>query len=270
VLLNTRLDLASLSAPTKPGAPRVARTTDGRRVAAALVLLCTGQSPNSCLMRELLPESVVEEGEGRGLIRVLRSMQVAVPAEPQDIESEESAPTPPASRSPSPAPAPPLEDAAPAPDSAAAQAEPDAPADDDAHLRAPHPHLFAIGDAADAWGAIKAGHTAYWQAGVAARNIVRLARADAAAAALAALPPSASAAERAECERAVEEARGEPLERYAPGARAIKVSLGLGAAAWEVGGEVGAQAEGGPDDLDAKAMWSFWGQPDVGEEGMHA
>lgn len=30
-------------------------------------------------------------------------------------------------------------------------------------MEVPHPHLFAIGDAADAFGAIKAGHTAHYQ-----------------------------------------------------------------------------------------------------------
>ena len=40
----------------------------------------------------------------------------------------------------------------------------------------PFPHIFVVGDCADAFGAIKAGHTAYWQAEVAARNIIRLAR----------------------------------------------------------------------------------------------
>ena len=29
--------------------------------------------------------------------------------------------------------------------------------------RSPYPHIFAIGDAADAFGAINAGHTAYYQ-----------------------------------------------------------------------------------------------------------
>lgn len=43
----------------------------------------------------------------------------------------------------------------------------------------PYPHIFVIGDSADAFDAIKAGHTAghtaYWQAGVAARNLICLA-----------------------------------------------------------------------------------------------
>lgn len=39
----------------------------------------------------------------------------------------------------------------------------------------PYPHIFVFGDSADAFGAIKAGYTAYWQAGVAASNLIRLA-----------------------------------------------------------------------------------------------
>jgi len=62
-------------------------------------------------------------------------------------------------------------------------------------------HIFAIGDVADT-GAIQAGHTAYWQAEVAARNILRL-------------------IDRVEG-RATEE-----LEVYKPGPPAIKVTLGL-------------------------------------------
>lgn len=31
---------------------------------------------------------------------------------------------------------------------------------------AAYPHIFVVGDAADAFGALKAGHTAYWQVSV--------------------------------------------------------------------------------------------------------
>lgn len=62
-------------------------------------------------------------------------------------------------------------------------------------------HIFAIGDCAET-GAIQAGHTAYWQAEVAARNVCRL------------------------IER--QEGRGkETLESYKPGAPCIKLTLGL-------------------------------------------
>lgn len=62
-------------------------------------------------------------------------------------------------------------------------------------------HIFAIGDCAET-GAIQAGHTAYWQAEVAARNLCRL------------------------IER--QEGRGkETLESYKPGLPCIKLTLGL-------------------------------------------
>jgi hypothetical protein len=70
--------------------------------------------------------------------------------------------------------------------------------DDDDEEETPYPHIFVVGDAADAFGALKAGHTAYFQAEVAARNIVRLINGD-----------------------------GDKLERYTPGAPAIKVTLGM-------------------------------------------
>lgn len=62
-------------------------------------------------------------------------------------------------------------------------------------------HIFAIGDCAET-GAIQAGHTAYWQAEVAARNICRL----------------------------IERKEGrlkESLESYKPGLPCIKLTLGL-------------------------------------------
>jgi len=62
-------------------------------------------------------------------------------------------------------------------------------------------HVFAIGDCAET-GAIQAGHTAYWQAEVAARNVCRL----------------------------IEKQEGrakDTLESYKPGAPCIKLTLGL-------------------------------------------
>lgn len=75
-------------------------------------------------MKSLLPDSIVPDGPSKGKICVKRSMQVAVPdAERTDNKSEE----------------------------------------DDANLSVPYPNLFAIGDAADAFGAMNAGHTARFQ-----------------------------------------------------------------------------------------------------------
>lgn len=61
-----------------------------------------------------------------------------------------------------------------------------------------HPHIFVIGDAADAFGALKAGHVAWEQAEFACRNILKLIRGG-----------------------------EEELDQYSPPQVAIKVSLGL-------------------------------------------
>lgn len=63
-------------------------------------------------------------------------------------------------------------------------------------------HIYACGDCAET-GAIQAGHTAYWQAEVAARNILRMIKAE-------------------EEGKEVEE-----LEEYKVSVPAIKVTLGL-------------------------------------------
>jgi hypothetical protein len=89
-------------------------------------------------------------------------------------------------------------------------------------------HVFAIGDCADT-GAIQAGHTAYWQSEVAARNIIRLINAQ-------------------------DGGEGEELEVYKPGPAAIKVSLGLQEAVTANGDEV-VVSEEGVEDLKAMTMW---------------
>jgi apoptosis-inducing factor 2 len=118
-----------------------------------------------------------------------------------------------------------------------------------------YPNIFVVGDAADAFDAIKAGHTAYYQAEVAARNILRLIH-------------------RGEkvgfvAEEEAEEDLDSELEEYAPGPPAIKVSLGLTKSAYEVNGVVGTKGDG-VDDLNAAAMWAVHGMRDVSEDDMLA
>ena len=109
--------------------------------------------------------------------------------------------------------------------SSPASSEPSSPAESDEDEEAPAPvveedtwtrvaaeRVFAIGDAADAFGAINAGHNAFFQGEVAARNILKLVARDEAAAA------------RKENDEPAQEPE---LEKYAPGQPAIKVSLGL-------------------------------------------
>lgn len=228
-ILGDRLDLASLAAPkTNETGERVVRTSSGKEIAAELVvrplhfartrprsltrvfcaslprpnsvqLLCTGQTPNTDLLRDAFPDSpsvLVADGEWKDAARVRRTMQLAerVPA-----------------------------DALPAP----AVSDEDADeVQEDPTTRVRAEHVFVIGDAADAFGAINAGHCAYaqvrfissssnawmWmltrvlcgvQGEVAARNIVRLVK-------------------------RAEGGKLEELEKYVPGPPAIKVSLGAG------------------------------------------
>ncbi|KAG8682090.1 hypothetical protein FRC09_017023 [Ceratobasidium sp. 395] len=179
VLLSSRVDLHS--AEDHDG-KRTLRTVDGRRVGAELVLLCTGQRPNTSLIARLSPPSVSPQ---TGLVNVLRSLQLG-PGQP-----------------------------------------------DTAHIGGPEavspmPHVFVIGDAADAFGALNAGHTAWVQAEIAARNVGRLVRES-----------------------------DEALERYVAPPHAIKVSLGLDRAIYQARGEYGRR---GPDecalDLNTTSMWT--------------
>lgn len=64
-------------------------------------------------------------------------------------------------------------------------------------------HIFAVGDAADAFGAIPAGHNAYAQGNIAAKNVIHLIK-------------------NCESKDVVVE-----LEDYVPGPPSIKVSLGM-------------------------------------------
>ena len=96
-------------------------------------------------------------------------------------------------------------------------------------------HIFAIGDCADT-GAIQAGHTAYYQAEVAARNILRLVKGD-----------------------------GEELESYKPSAPAIKVSLGIKENVVANGDAVEIKHDG-VEDLRALTMWPLFNAQNMSVE----
>ncbi|KAG8718639.1 hypothetical protein FRC11_003521, partial [Ceratobasidium sp. 423] len=164
---------------------RVVKTENGKRISADLILLCTGQTPNTGLMRELAPRTVDEK---TGLVKVLRTMQVDF--HPAQFTAQDGG---------------------------------------NKVERTTMPHIYAIGDAADAFGAIKAGHTAHWQAEVASKNILA-------------------------------SISSQPLTSYEPGPPAIKLTLGLRHYATIMGPEqtitVG---DDGKDDLDAALMWPYVG-----------
>ncbi|CAL1702880.1 unnamed protein product [Somion occarium] len=226
-ILGERLDLnyPGKIVVNEHGIPeRMVRTLSGREIRAELVLLCTGQTPNTGLIKELLPDSIVPEGSSKGSIRVTRTLQIGVPA-PVASTSTTGSNLSVSSTSTSPS------------EKQEAHAQ-------DPELTVPYPNLFAIGDAADAFGAINAGHNAYFQGEVAARNILKI----------------IEAANEGKDEKEVE------LEKYTPGPPAIKISLGLTKALFQINGVVGKKSDVS-EDLDAPAMWNYM-HIATDEEGM--
>ncbi|KAF8758419.1 Kynurenine 3-monooxygenase [Rhizoctonia solani] len=179
VLLSSRVDLNS--AEDHDG-KRTLKTVDGRRIGAELVLMCTGQRPNTSLLSNVSSSSVDPR---TGLVSVLRSLQLG-------------------------------------------------PGSGSTSAQSPLPHIFVIGDAADAFGALNAGHTAWTQralslkAEIASRNIGRLITGS-----------------------------GEELERYEAPPHSIKVTLGLDQAIFQSKGQFGKKQ--GPEecalDLNTPSMW---------------
>ncbi|KAG1802327.1 uncharacterized protein BJ212DRAFT_1252094, partial [Suillus subaureus] len=74
VILGERLDFESLQHTSKGSSePRVVRTLSGQTITADLLLLCTGQVPNTKLLRDMDPRTIVTD---TGLACVLRTMQL--------------------------------------------------------------------------------------------------------------------------------------------------------------------------------------------------
>ncbi|WWD16049.1 hypothetical protein CI109_100474 [Kwoniella shandongensis] len=144
------------------GKTKIVTTDKGRIFEADLVLACTGQKPHISLMASISP-ALISPTTSR--IRVSPTMQVhrgADPAKSTASTAEQLAamslsalPTPPASARTS------VSDSDSRPSEEVREEEEDLS------------HIFAIGDCAET-GAIQAGHTAYWQGEVAARNILKL------------------------------------------------------------------------------------------------
>ncbi|KIJ56320.1 hypothetical protein M422DRAFT_150875 [Sphaerobolus stellatus SS14] len=215
VILGERLDLSSVDekSPRKnPDGQRIVTTVSGRELAADLLLLCTGQTPNTDILRAMDPATVNPQNR---LAHILRTMQIGALPLPNENEKHEEL----------------LEKGS-------------------MDESTPYPNIFAIGDAANAFGAIAAGHTAYFQAEVAARNILRLIKK---------VEAKASNAEKV---------KEEPLETYTPGAPGIKVSLGLRKAVVQHDDKVEVW-NNGKDDLDAAVTWKIFGYKVEKDEDMY-
>ncbi|KAK7002460.1 hypothetical protein R3P38DRAFT_3215620 [Favolaschia claudopus] len=235
VILGERLDLISSTS----GHSTVCTTT-GRIIHAKLVLLCTGQRPNTEILQSLDSHTV---NTNTALAQVLRTMQLALVPPPPPPSPVTPALLPAcASANEEDVLAAALAQIALQNESASSaeeggEASEEEEEEEEEEQTTPYPHIFAIGDTANAFGAIPAGHNAYYQAEVAARNVWRL----------------------------VHGKMDEPLERYTPGPPAIKVSLGLNV--YQVKGVVGV-GKGTQDDLNAAAIWGYFGSPVVEEPEM--
>ncbi|KAH9841100.1 iron uptake cluster protein [Rhodofomes roseus] len=154
-ILGDRLDLASVKEGRTVINPdgkreRVVRTVSGREVRAELILLCTGQVPNTGLMAQAVPEALISEGSKKGQTRVARTMQVAVPAMSDGTESIQAAL------------------------SGLSLSDKRAQNEGDEPVHVPYPNLFAVGDAVDGYGANNAGRNSHYMADVAVKNILKL------------------------------------------------------------------------------------------------
>lgn len=132
-------------------------TMNGKRIECDLLLLCTGQKPNTELMAELSPLSVDNQS---GLVKVTRSMQLAEPilesyernkGNNNDVNATDNKSYKFSQRS--------LE----------------ATKIENLKLKPSKlSNIFVVGDSADAFGAIKAGRYGWFQAQTASENILKL------------------------------------------------------------------------------------------------
>lgn len=233
------------------------RSTGGKEFICDLLMLCTGQQPNSGLLASLSPTSVDPHTR---LVRVHPTLQVAVPP------PEDAAPGPFDAR-------PPCGDCDCFLDKKAAGASLDDRQQDhlDEHGNptAPAhqsriPNVYAIGDCADAFGSLNAGYQAWGMADVAAENIIRDIGTSSAA-------PTTAEAAGVEVEQPPSPSlRSEPAEmmHFSPAPNMLKLSLGLGKMVFQ-GAPVPHEEDGAetikpeisikedPEDLGVEGVWTF-------------
>ena len=92
-----------------------------------------------------------------------------------------------------------------------------------------YPHIYVVGDAADAYGALHAGHTGWNQSEFAVGNIIRQ----------------------------INDEKDDPKLYYA-GKPAIKLTTGLNSAVIQLGDDITVN-DNCPIDLDAASAWRFSG-----------
>ncbi|KAL7424159.1 hypothetical protein Q5752_001745 [Cryptotrichosporon argae] len=225
------------------GRVKVVRTDKGREFEADLVLPCTGQKAHVALMAALAPSTI---SPVTSRIRVRPTLQVSqgpvrpAPSRATTVERlaslslHASCTSSSASASSSSAPT----DAASTAPTSVDPAEATVTEPDEPDLS----HMFAVGDCADT-GAIQAGHTAYYQADLAARNVLRL----------------IDAREAADAGRP---APAEELGTYEPSFPAIKVSTGIRRVVTSTKEGVKVSLDG-VEDLQSLVMWPLFNAQDL-------
>lgn len=236
------------------------RTTGGKEFVCDLLMLCTGQQPNSSLMASLSPTSVDPHTR---LVRVHPTLQVALPP------PEEATPGPFDAR-------PPCGDCDCFLDKKAAGGDLDTRqqqhleqhgvGDESPSKSGRLPNVYAIGDVADAFGSLNAGYQAWGMADIAAENIVRDIGVSADVADARAEPSLAGPAPDVKIEQP-------EMVHFNPAPNMLKLSLGLGKMVFQGGpiphhsvGEDGQQVEAlrpeisvkeDPEDLGVEGVWTF-------------
>lgn len=230
MILGERLDMSSVDKVNDAG-QRVVRTQSGKEIAADVLLLCTGQIPNTALLKEMDPSTLNPENS---LAHVLRTLQLgviapSVPVSPSSVDAESSTMISDAAKLQAA-----LEklalDENNAPSEESVSSTSSTPVSEEEYEDTPYGNIFVIGDAADAFGAIQAGHNAYAQADVAAKNILKL----------------------------ISGSGKDELERYTPSPPSIKVSVGIAKRVYQVNGVI-KSINNGVHDMLAKSMWPKFG-----------
>lgn len=171
------------------------RTNLGLELECDLLLLCTGQQPNSEIMARFSPSSVSRHSR---LVRVLPSLQVMVPQDEDALQQPFDT-------------VPPCKDCDCFLDKKSAGASIDMSTELDG-MPAHFPHIYAIGDVADAFGALNAGYQAWSMADVAVENILR---------------DILRVKSTEEMDHPIPDDQPVPLKHFTPGPPLLKLSLGL-------------------------------------------
>ncbi len=259
----------SISAPEHEHERKLIRTTGGKIFTADLLLLCTGQQPNSGLMAHLSPSSVDPKTR---LVRVLPTLQVAVP-DPRDAAQMPFDMRPPCG------------DCDCFLDRKTAGGAPSSTSKGSGGLEDSHEHrhhveglrnIYAIGDVADAFGAINAGYQAWSMADVAAENILR----DIGASKPDPSEKPASSRRRRRQQRGQDGSNSESdgdseslyseqqleLQEFEPAPAMLKLSLGLGHMVYQ--GAPAKDESDGPDAIAKPAIGTREDPHDLGVEGV--